>query len=55
MTITLILENDAMKDPREVARILRELADNIAVGNQVIGLNLRDINGNPVGYVCKLP
>ena len=49
--------NDAFGEPgsdeerREIARILRETADRIALGSEDIGFfrNLRDLNGNIVG------
>lgn len=41
--------NDPMTCAEEVARILREVADDIAVGTRYCGGNLRDANGNTVG------
>ena len=52
--ITVNTENAAFEDWREeLARILRELADNAENGRDLDGLHLRDFNGNRVGLVIE--
>lgn len=55
MTIEIEMNNAAFEDApeREVARILRELADRVEVRGvgSVDEVRLRDINGNSVGGV----
>lgn len=48
--INITMDNAAFADnPNELARILRDLADNLEAGNGTDGANLRDLNGNKVG------
>lgn len=54
MTITIGTGNaafDSGNKGREIARILRELADKIEEYGDAYGATLRDINGNTVGHV----
>ncbi len=59
-TLSLSLNNSAFSDQNngaEVARILRKIANNIEESNLQDGDkdNLRDVNGNLVGYVEVKP
>ena len=55
ITITLNTDNAAFEDDpgAEVARILRRLANDLALQCQDGTTNLRDVNGNKVG-ICEI-
>lgn len=49
-TVDLSLENVAMEDQREVARILRDIASKLEDAPQSVAVySVRDCNGNKVG------
>lgn len=49
LSIRLVLGNDAMNSPKDVAKALRDLADRIDWNNS-LEVSVRDANGNKVGY-----
>ena len=51
--VTINLDNDALEDEQEIARILQGINHNIIAGILHAGYShtLRDINGNKVGTV----
>lgn len=53
--LKITCDNDAFADDwkNEVARILREASANVSNGHTV--MNLRDYNGNTVGYFHYIP
>lgn len=55
-TVTFNTNNDAFaEDPApEIARILRELADKVAEGDDLGLIRLRDVNGARVGFATSL-
>ena len=50
LRINIETDNDAFREPGEIARLLRGLADNFdTLPTQACGGKLRDTNGNPCG------
>lgn len=51
--VEIELGNEEMQTPYDIANALRELADNIIHRCTLGTINIRDINGNTVGYGAK--
>ena len=48
--VVLELDNAAMLEPSDVVRALRDLAEHIEQSGSLLTHNVRDYNGNVVGY-----
>ncbi len=48
--VEIELGNDAMHEPWQVAQALYALADGLIEGDSLTTRNIRDYNGNTVGY-----
>lgn len=52
-TVEIELGNQAMQEPWQVAQALYALADALAVSGEFTTRNIRDYNGNTVGFGAK--